>query len=177
LKIDVSQWREKILPSGTEGQRERFTNTMRLISPDFSEDSNIPERFTCDGEDSCPTLRIEEVPKAARSLVLIVDDPDAPVGTFTHWLVWNVRPDATEIAENSPLPDAVQGVNDFGKNKYGGPCPPSGVHRYYFKLYALDTTLQLPAKSKRKAVEAAIKGHIISEATLMGRYARKGTRT
>jgi Raf kinase inhibitor-like YbhB/YbcL family protein len=90
--------------------------------------------------------------------------------------MWNVRPDATEIAANSPLPDAVQGVNDFGRSKYGGPCPPSGVHRYYFKLYALDTTLQLPAKSKRKVVDAAIKGHIIGEATLMGRYGRKGAR-
>jgi Raf kinase inhibitor-like YbhB/YbcL family protein len=150
---------------------------MKLISPDFSDGGNIPERFTCDGEDISPTLKIEDAPAAARSLVLIVDDPDAPVGTFTHWLMWNLIPDATEIAANSPPSDAVQGVNDFGRSKYGGPCPPSGVHRYYFKLYALDTTLQLPAKSKRKAVDAAIKGHIISEATLMGRYARKRARS
>ena len=150
---------------------------MKLISPDFSDGGNIPERFTCDGENISPTLKIEGVPKAARGLVLIVDDPDAPAGTFTHWLMWNLSPDATEIVANSPPSDAVQGVNDFGRSKYGGPCPPSGVHRYYFKLYALDTTLQLPAKSKCKVVDAAIKGHIISEATLMGRYARKGTRS
>ncbi len=161
--------------AGQGGQSEKFTAIMKLISPDFSDGGNIPERFTCDGEDISPTLKIEGVPKAARSLVLIVDDPDAPVGTFTHWLMWNLRPDATEIAASSPLSDAVQGVNDFGRSKYGGPCPPSGVHRYYFKLHALDTTLQLPAKSKRKVVDAAIKGHIISEVALMGRYARKGT--
>ena len=161
--------------SGQGGQSEKFTAIMKLISPDFSEGGNIPERFTCDGEDISPTLKIGGVPKTAKSLVLIVDDPDAPVGTFTHWLVWNLRPDATEIVANGSLSDAVHGVNDFGRSKYGGPCPPSGVHRYYFKLYALDTALQLPAKSKRKVVDAAIEGHIISEAALMGRYARKGT--
>ena len=107
---------------------------------------------------------------------MIVDDPDAPVGTFTHWLVWNLRPDAIEIVANGPLSDAVHGVNDFGRSKYGGPCPPSGVHRYYFKLYALDTTLALPPTSKRKVVDSAIKGHIIAGATLMGRYARKGSK-
>jgi len=149
---------------------------MKLTSPDFSEGSSIPERFTCDGQDINPTLRIDGVPQAAKSLVLIVDDPDAPVGTFTHWLIWNLRPDVTEIVANSPLSDAVQGVNDFGRSKYGGPCPPSGVHRYYFKLYALDTTLKLPAKSKRKALDAAIKGHMVGEAILMGRYARKGSK-
>jgi Raf kinase inhibitor-like YbhB/YbcL family protein len=167
--------REDRAISGQGGQSEKFTAIMKLISPDFSEGGNIPERFTCDGEDISPTLKIEGVPKTAKSLVLIVDDPDAPVGTFTHWLVWNLRPDATEIVANGSLSDAVHGVNDFGRSKYGGPCPPSGVHRYYFKLYALDTALQLPAKSKRKVVDAAIEGHIISEAALMGRYARKGT--
>jgi Raf kinase inhibitor-like YbhB/YbcL family protein len=107
---------------------------------------------------------------------LIVDDPDAPGGNFTHWLLWNVGPDQAEIVANR-LPDhAVQGVNDFGESKYSGPCPPPGTHRYYFRLYALDTTLTLPASSKRKVVDSAIKGHIIAEATLMGRYARKGSR-
>jgi Raf kinase inhibitor-like YbhB/YbcL family protein len=148
---------------------------MKLISPDFSEGGKIPERFTCEGQDISPALKVDGVPKAAKSLVLIVDDPDAPAGTFTHWLVWNLKPDLTEIVANSLPFDAVQGVNDFGRSKYGGPCPPSGVHRYNFTLYALDATLELPAKSKRKAVDAAIKGHIIDEATLMGRYARKGS--
>jgi Raf kinase inhibitor-like YbhB/YbcL family protein len=146
---------------------------MKLTSPDFNEGSDIPERFTCDGQDISPTLRIDGVPQAAKSLALIMDDPDAPVGTFTHWLLWNLRPDQSEIASDSP-PEAVQGLTDFGGSKYGGPCPPSGVHRYYFKLYALDTTLNLPPRSKRKALDAAIKGHVIGEAMLMGRYARKG---
>jgi Raf kinase inhibitor-like YbhB/YbcL family protein len=147
---------------------------MKLTSPDFREDSNIPERFTCDGQDISPTLNIEAVPQAAKSLILIVDDPDAPAGTFTHWLIWNLRPDLSEIMADSPPSGAVQGVNDFGTRGYGGPCPPSGVHRYYFRLYALDTTLELTPQSRRKAVDAAIKDRIIAEATLMGRYAKKG---
>jgi Raf kinase inhibitor-like YbhB/YbcL family protein len=146
---------------------------MKLSSPDFSEGGNIPERFTCDGKDVSPTLQIDGVPKGAKSLALIVDDPDAPPGTFTHWLMWNIVPNLTEIVGNKPPLHAVQGVNDFGKSKYTGPCPPPGVHRYYFRLYALDTTLALPPKSKRKAVDSAIKSHIIAEATLIGRYARK----
>ena len=98
--------------------------TMSLSSPDFGEGGNIPERFTCEGKDMSPTLKIDGVPKEAKSLVLIVDDPDAPGGNFTHWLMWNVVPDLTEIAANKPPSHAVQGVNDFGKGKYSGPCPP-----------------------------------------------------
>jgi Raf kinase inhibitor-like YbhB/YbcL family protein len=146
---------------------------MNLLSPDFSEGDNIPERFTCDGEDVNPTLKISGVSPATKSLVLIVDDPDAPRGTFTHWLVWNLRPDLTEIKASGSPSGAMQGMNDFGTSKYGGPCPPSGVHRYYFKLYALDTMLQLPTNSKRQAIDFAIKDHIVDEATLMGRYTRK----
>ena len=147
---------------------------MKVISPDFIEGGNIPKHFTCDGQDISPTLKIEGVPQPAKSLVLIADDPDAPSGTFTHWLIWNLRPDATEILATTPPAGAVQGVNDFGRNNYGGPCPPSGVHRYYFKLFALDTTLELPATSRRKVLDAAMQGHIIGEATLMGRYTRRG---
>ncbi len=146
---------------------------MRLSSPDFKEGEKIPERFTCEGKDVSPTLKIKGVPKEAKSLVVIVEDRDAPGGNFTHWLMWNVVPNLTEIVANKPPSGAVQGVNDFGKNKYSGPCPPPGIHRYHFKLYALDTALDLPSKSKRKAVDSATKGHIIAEATLMGSYARK----
>jgi Raf kinase inhibitor-like YbhB/YbcL family protein len=147
---------------------------MKLSSPDFKESEKIPERFTCEGKDISPTLEIEGVSKEAKSLVVIVDDRDAPGGNFTHWLMWNVLPNLTEIVGNKPPSHAVQGVNDFGKNKYSGPCPPSGIHRYFFKLYALDTTLALPPTSKRNVVDAAIKGHIIADATLMGTYLRKG---
>lgn len=149
---------------------------MKLTSPDFSEGSSIPERFTCDGEDISPTLIIDDVPKATKSLVLIVDDPDAPMGTFTHWLLWGMNPDLIEIVADSLPSEAVPGVNDFGTRKYGGPCPPSGVHRYYFRLYAIDTMLELAPKSKRQEVDAAIKGHIVAQTTLMGRYSRKGGR-
>jgi Raf kinase inhibitor-like YbhB/YbcL family protein len=149
---------------------------MKLSSPDFSDGGNIPERFTCEGKDVSPTLTIDGVPKEAKSLLLIVDDPDAPAGNFTHWLMWNIVPTLTEIVGNKPPPHAVQGVNDFGKSKYSGPCPPPGIHRYYFRLYALDTTVALPPKSKRKVVESAINGHVIAQATLMGRYARKGSK-
>src|SRR6478672_106923 len=148
---------------------------MNLSSPDFSEGGNIPERYTCDGKDVSPTLKIDGIPKEAKSLVLIVDDPDAPGGNFTHWLIWNIVPDLTEIVANQLPAHAVQGVNDFGKSKYSGPCPPAGVHRYYFRLYALDTTLTLPQASKRKAVDSAMKGRIVADATLMGRYARKSS--
>ena len=151
--------------------------TMNLSSPDFSEGGNIPERFTCEGKDMSPTLKIDGVPSEAKSLVVIVDDHDAPAGNFTHWLMWNVAPDLTEIVANRLPSQVVQGVNDFGKSKYSGPCPPSGIHRYYFKLYALDTKLTLPPTSKRKVVDSAIKGHVIAEATLMGKYAKKGSKS
>ncbi|MGA7882940.1 MAG: YbhB/YbcL family Raf kinase inhibitor-like protein [Terrimicrobiaceae bacterium] len=135
----------------------------------------MPERFTCEGKDMSPTLKIDGVPSEAKSLVSIVDDRDAPGGNFTHWLMWSVASDVTEIVVNRLPSHAVQGVNDFGKSKYSDPCPPPGIHRYYFKLYALDTKLALPPTSKRKVVDAAIKGHIIAEATLMGRHAKKGS--
>jgi len=147
---------------------------MKISSSKFIEGGNIPAQFTCDGENASPDLVIENLPAAAKSLVLIVDDPDAPRGTFTHWLMWNLKTDLKEIPVNSPPQDAVQGINDFGKKKYGGPCPPSGTHRYYFRLYALDVVLSLPPNSDRKALDKAIGGHVITKATLMGRYSRSG---
>ena len=162
----------------TSGVRAKIPSehAMKLSSPDFSDGGNIPERFTCEGKDVSPTLTIDGVPKEAKSLVLIVDDPDAPAGNFTHWLMWNIVPTPTEIVGNKPPLHAVQGVNDFGKSKYSGPCPPpGGVHRYYFRLYALDASVGLPPKSKRNVVDSAMKGHIIAEATLMGRYAKKSS--
>ena len=134
-------------------------HAMKLSSPDFRDGGNIPERFTCEGKDVSPTLTIDGVAKEAKSLVLIVDDPDAPAGNFTHWLMWNILPTLTEIVGNKPPLHAVQGVNDFGKSKYSGPCPPpGGVHRYYFRLYALDESVGLPPKSKRNVVDSAMKG-------------------
>src|SRR5438876_9788033 len=121
---------------------------MKISSSAFQEGGNIPSKFTCDGTDANPPLRFEGAPAETKSLVLIVDDPDAPSGLFTHWLIWNISSQTTTIAEGS-TPKGVQGTNDFGKSGYGGPCPPSGTHRYYFKIFALDRELDLPFGAKR----------------------------
>lgn len=146
---------------------------MKITSSAFQEGGDIPSKFTCDGADMNPALRFEGAPGEAKSLLLIVDDPDAPVGLFTHWLAWNIDPKTTEVAENSAPTNAVQGANDFPKTGYGGPCPPSGTHRYYFKVYALNQTLDLKPGAKRKEVDAAMRGHVIAQGELMGRYSRK----
>ncbi len=144
---------------------------MRISSAVFENEGVIPSEYTCDGRDISPPLRFEEVPEGTVSLALIMDDPDAPLGTFDHWMVWNIPPSATSIQEGK-APEGVQGKNDFGRNGYGGPCPPRGVHRYLFKLYALDAKLDLPEGSRKKALEKAIQGHIVEHATLTARYSR-----
>ena len=146
---------------------------MQLASPDFRDGEMIPAEFTCDGKNWNPALNWSGIPAAAKSLALIVDDPDAPAGTWTHWLVWNLPPKLTGIVKGTMLEYAVQGRNDFGDARYGGPCPPSGTHRYFFKLYALDARLDLPQGASRKAMEAAMKGHVLATAVLMGRYAKQ----
>jgi hypothetical protein len=146
---------------------------LTLTSPDFEPNGEIPARFTCEGEDLSPALAWRGAPEAARSLALIVDDPDAPVGLFTHWLLWSIDPKTTEIAEGSGPNNGVQGKNDFGEIGYGGPQPPSGTHRYYFKVFALDRPLDLKPGAKRKEVDAAMKGHVIAQGELMGRYSKK----
>ena len=145
---------------------------MKITSSAFQEGGNIPSRFTCDGSDTSPPLQITGVPSEAKSLVLIVDDPDAPGGLFTHWLVWNIAPQTNSIAEGS-APKGVQGTNDFGKSGYRGPCPPPGTHRYSFKIFALDRQLALRSGAKRGQVDAAMKGHVIAQGELVGRYSRK----
>jgi Raf kinase inhibitor-like YbhB/YbcL family protein len=145
---------------------------MKITSSAFQEGGNIPSKFTCDGGDSSPPLQIAEIPSSAKSLALIVDDPDAPSGLFTHWIVWNISPQTNGIEEGT-APKGVQGTSDFGKSGYGGPCPPSGTHRYYFKIFALDRELNLPSGTKRNQLDAAIKGHVVAQGELMGRYSRK----
>jgi Raf kinase inhibitor-like YbhB/YbcL family protein len=145
---------------------------MKVTSSVFQGGANIPSKFSCDGANSSPPLQISDVPSEAKSLVLIVDDPDAPNGLFTHWIVWNIPARTSTVAEGS-APKGVQGTNDFGKSGYGGPCPPSGTHRYYFKIFALDCELDLPFGAKRGQLDAAIKAHVIAQGELMGRYARK----
>jgi len=145
---------------------------LTITSPAFAGKSAIPARYTCDGEDINPALQIGAVPNGAKSLALIVDDPDAPAGTWVHWVVWNIPPQTREIPENGLPAGAVQGLNDWKRNSYGGPCPPSGTHRYFFRLYALDATLNLAATTSKAALLRAMQGHIIAQGELMGTYRR-----
>jgi Raf kinase inhibitor-like YbhB/YbcL family protein len=145
---------------------------IKITSSAFQEGGNIPLKFTCDGSDTSPPLQITGAPSEAKSLVLIADDPDAPSGLFTHWLVWNIPPQTNSIAEGSAT-KGVQGANDFGKSGYKGPCPPPGTHRYSFKIFALDRQLDLRSGAKRSQVDAAMKGHVVAQGELVGRYARK----
>jgi Raf kinase inhibitor-like YbhB/YbcL family protein len=144
---------------------------MKITSSAFQEGATIPSKFTCDGADASPPLQIADIPSGAKSLALIVDDPDAPGGLFTHWMVWNLSPQTSTVAEGS-APKGVHGTNDFGKSGYGGPCPPSGTHRYYFKIFALDRELDLSSGAKRAQLDAAMKGHVVVQGELMGRYSR-----
>ncbi len=144
---------------------------MEITSSAFEHEGKIPSRYTCDGEDISPPLEFADVPEEAKSLVLVMDDPDALAGTFDHWLAWNI-PANTKSIEEGKEPEGVQGTTDFGRKGYGGPCPPSGEHRYFFKLYALDTELDLPEGSSKEDLEKAMGGHIVEQAVLMGKYSR-----
>ena len=157
-----------IFAGGTYGKEAQ----MKITSTAFGNNGQIPAKYTCDGADMNPPLGFEGVPAGTKSLALIADDPDAPMGTWVHWVVWNIDPKTTGIAENSIAKGAIQGLNDFGTQAYGGPCPPSGTHRYFFKLYALDTALGIKANAKKADLEAAMKGHILGEAQLVGLYKR-----
>lgn len=153
---------------GYNGAMEELT----ITSAAFADGEKIPPRYTADGSNVNPPLSISGLPEGTRSLALIVDDPDAPMGTWDHWIVFNIAPDTTEIAENSVPAGAVQGRNSWGRSDYGGPSPPSGTHRYFFKLYALDAELTLPPGAKKNRLMAAMKGHILADTELMGLYSR-----
>ena len=151
---------------------------MQITSSAFTESNVIPAKYTCDGQDISPPLEWKNIPTGTKSFALISDDPDAPVGTWVHWVIYNIPPDTTIFDENIPREKEFkngmrQGSNDWPKIGYGGPCPPSGTHRYYFKLYALDTMLGLiPGAAKAQLIQA-MKGHILAEAQLMGKYSRR----
>ena len=142
---------------------------MQLSSSAFKDNQAIPREYSCDGANKSPELLLSDAPAETRGLVIIVDDPDAPGGTFLHWLAYNIEP-TNRIPENASL--GTQGANDFGNKGYGGPCPPSGTHRYFFRVYALDNTLDLPAGAALEAVEEAMKGHVLAETQLIGTYGR-----
>jgi Raf kinase inhibitor-like YbhB/YbcL family protein len=152
--------------------------SIQLTSSAFSEGQPIPVKYTCDGSDVSPQLKWMNAPANTKSFALICDDPDAPMGTWVHWVLYNLLPTATELAEDTPktqvLPGAKQGITDFKRPGYGGPCPPPGKpHRYYFKLYALDTMLELRPGVTKKELLKAMEGHILAEGQLMGTYQRK----
>ena len=149
--------------------------TLKLTSSAFIEKGNIPDKYTCKGKNISPPVTWEEAPEGAKSFTLICDDPDAPGGTWDHWILLNIPSAQTHLAEGIAARSQFEngsrhGKNSWGRNDYGGPCPPSGKHRYYFKIYALDTLLDLPAGATKKEVEHSMKGHILSEGQLMGYY-------
>ncbi|MBU0979956.1 MAG: YbhB/YbcL family Raf kinase inhibitor-like protein [Nanoarchaeota archaeon] len=139
---------------------------LSLTSPAFEDGQPIPQKYTCWGDNANPPLKIDNIPTGTQSLALIMDDPDAPSGTWVHWLVWNMDPGTTDIKEDHYFIN--EGKNSWYESKYGGPCPPSGTHRYFFKLYALDEQLNLPSGTQKKHLEGAMKGHILGQGELIG---------
>lgn len=158
-------------PSPTPGVTQvREETSMRLTSTAFEHEGDIPERYSCDGIDVSPSLAIDELPAGAVSLVLVMDDPDAPRGTWDHWVAYDIEPAVA-------IPEGVGGLgtagtNSWGRTGYGGPCPPGGTHRYYFRVYALDSMLGLDPGARKAEVLEALEGHVLAEATLMGRFSR-----
>jgi len=151
---------------------------IKITSSAFAEGGMIPSKYTCDGADVSPPLQWDAVPEGTKSIALISDDPDAPMGTWVHWVLFNLPAQTRELPENVPpdetLPNgAKQGITDFGRVGYGGPCPPSGTHRYFFKIYALDTELQIDTGAGKRGLLKAMEGHILGQGQLMGKYKRK----
>ncbi|MFH1608432.1 MAG: YbhB/YbcL family Raf kinase inhibitor-like protein [Patescibacteria group bacterium] len=146
---------------------------MIITSSQFRNTEEIPSKFTCDGLGINPDLLIKDVPENAKSLALIVDDPDAPSGTWDHWVIWNIDPKISGIPENSTPNGAVVGKNSWPTNKFGAPCPPNGSHRYFFKLFALDIILNIPESSGSAKLVSAMQDHILAQTELMGNYSRK----
>lgn len=146
--------------------------SLSISSTAFKYGEAIPARYSCDGNDTSPPLLIGAPPQHTSTLALILDDPDAPVGTWVHWVVWNIPAETRDIHENSLPSGANQGKNSWKRNSYGGPCPPSGTHRYFFRIYALDTALNLGQATTKDDLERAMQGHILAGGELMGTYRR-----
>jgi hypothetical protein len=146
---------------------------VEIKSPAFKDGDNIPPRYTCDGENINPPLEIIDIPQKAKTWALIVDDPDAPNMTWVHWLIWNIPVTNTSIQEGKPPENGIYGTNDFDKLQYGGPCPPSGTHRYFFKVYALDRRIDLEKGSVKEELLKEIEEHVIDSAQLVGMYTKK----
>lgn len=164
-------------PQEDQSQKKETKMELTITSTAFEAGGMIPAKYTADGQDVSPPLAWTGVPDGTKSIALICDDPDAPMGTWVHWLVWNIPPMITQLEEDTPpdaelLNGARQGKTDFGSIGYGGPAPPSGVHRYFFKVYALDIMLDLPANSVKTDLKDAMEGHILASGELVGKYSR-----
>lgn len=159
-----------VLPPAPQTKINNLAPLMKLSSPNFENNAAIPPKYTCQGLGISPQLNIIDVPEDAKSLALIIDDPDAPSGNWNHWIVWNIPAETKTIPENADPKFAIQGNTSAGKQSYGAPCPPSGVHRYFFKLYALSKMLDLPATSNKADLEKAMEGFVVDETQLMGTY-------
>ncbi len=151
---------------------------IKITSSAFEEGGTIPSKYTCDGADISPPLQWDSVPDGTVSIAIISDDPDAPMGTWVHWVLYNLPADVNHLSENMPddetLPDGTrQGLTDFGKTGYGGPCPPGGIHRYYFKIYALDKKIDVAVVIDKEGLLKNMEGHIIAQGQLIGKYKRQ----
>jgi Raf kinase inhibitor-like YbhB/YbcL family protein len=172
------QTKKDIIPLNKQIKQDTAME-IKVKSNAFEQGGMIPKKYTCDGEDISPQLSWSDIPSNTKSIALINDDPDAPAGTWVHWVIYNIPggekglPEAVPVKKNLDN-GAVQGKNDFGNIGYGGPCPPGGTHRYYFKLYALDTALSLQGDVTKGQLLEAMKGHILAEGQLMGKYSRSG---
>jgi Raf kinase inhibitor-like YbhB/YbcL family protein len=145
---------------------------LKIASPAFQNNGFIPGKYTCDGKDINPPLLIENCPSGTKSLAVICDDPDSMAGIWAHWVLWNINSEVKEIKEDTVPQGAIEGMNDFKKRQYGGPCPHAGIHRYFFKVYALDTMLGIGPDSQKADLEKAMKGHILAHGQLVGLYKR-----
>ena len=169
--------RQPPAPPSKANRGDKDMSGMKLTSTAFKEGEPIPRAYTCDGPNVSPALEWSGVPKSAKTLTIICDDPDAPSGTWVHWVLYNLPAENIGLVENTPATESLraggfQGKNDFEKIGYGGPCPPSGTHRYFFKTYALDVELPLKAGATKAELEKAMEGHIVGQAQLMGTYRR-----
>ncbi|HXT64836.1 MAG TPA: YbhB/YbcL family Raf kinase inhibitor-like protein [Pyrinomonadaceae bacterium] len=173
----TSRQQQAAQPQVTPATQPQQKSELKLTSTAFKEGEPIPRGYTCDGANVSPPLEWTGVPKSAKTIAIIADDPDAPSGTWVHWVLYNLSAEGLGLIENTPATETltgggVQGKNDFGKIGYGGPCPPSGTHRYFFKFYALDSGLSLQAGATKAEIEQAMQGHIVGQAQLMGTYHR-----
>jgi len=173
IRLIISMFLVSFFGAMSAGAGQATAGDLIISSPVFENNAYVPDTYTCKGRNISPPLLIGNAPSGAKSLALIVDDPDAPSGVFVHWVMWNITPGTKEISENSAPHGAQQGINDFKKRGYIGPCPPFGTHRYFFKIYALDTLLSIQSGSTKKDLEKAMKGHILDHATLTGIFKRR----